>query len=189
MNLPNKLTVARTVLSPVFVAFVMLSSIPNNYLWAALVFTIASLTDMFDGRIARKRNIVTNFGKFLDPLADKILVTSAVVLFVWLNLASPIVALIIIVRDFVISAIRLLAVSSDGKVIAANIWGKIKTLLSMISIIAILLLMFLSQNLGLIPSEPVRLGANIAMWVIAAITALSGAIYVKDNASLLSDVK
>lgn len=188
MNLPNKLTVARTVLVPVFLLFLLIDGIPNHYLWACIVFAIASFTDFLDGKIARSRNLVTNFGKFLDPLADKILVTCALVAFVALDLAHPVAVIIIIARDYIVSALRLIAVSSDGKVIAANWWGKIKTALQMFGTIGVMLAMFFSER-GLLPQDGVLYWSNILMWALAAFTGLSGAVYLKQNASLLSDAK
>ena len=188
MNLPNKLTVLRTALVPVFLLFLLMDNIPNNYLWACLIFAIASFTDFLDGKIARSRNLVTNFGKFLDPLADKILVTCALVAFIALGLAHPVAVIIIIARDYIVSALRLIAVSSDGKVIAANWWGKIKTALQMFGTIGVMLAMFLSER-GLLPLVDVVHWSNIVMWVLAAFTGVSGAVYLKQNASLLSDAK
>ncbi|MEG0913118.1 MAG: CDP-diacylglycerol--glycerol-3-phosphate 3-phosphatidyltransferase [Oscillospiraceae bacterium] len=189
MNLPNKLTVLRTAMVPFFLVFLLIDAIPNNYLWACIIFAVASFTDFLDGNIARKHNLVTNFGKFLDPLADKILVTCAIVAFVTLGLASPIAVIIIIARDYIVSALRLIAVSSNGKVIAANWWGKVKTALQMISIVAILLVMHLSESAGFISLETVRQGSNIVMWILAAFTGLSGIVYLKQNISLLSDAE
>ncbi len=208
MNLPNKLTVLRTLLVPVFLLFLLVSSIPGNYLWAFIVFVAASLTDFFDGRIARKNNMVTTFGKFLDPLADKILVTCALVAFTALGLCHPVACIIIIARDYMVSAIRLLAVSDGGKVIAANIWGKIKTALQMVSICAVLLALHIAVEIErayfmsntsiygffdlLSPTgvyATVVTASNIAMWVLAAVTALSGAVYLKQNIHLIDTFK
>lgn len=186
MNLPNKLTVARTVLVPVFLVFLLVDSIRCNYLLACIIFAAASFTDFLDGRIARSRNLVTNFGKFLDPLADKILVTSAFVAFIALGLASPVAVILIIARDYMVSALRLIAVSGDGKVIAANWWGKVKTALQMTSIIGILIAMQLVDS-GVLAAGPVKQWSVIVVWALAAYTALSGGIYLWQNRSLLSD--
>lgn len=188
MNLPNKLTVARTVLVPVFLFFLLMERIPWHYLWACLIFAIASFTDFLDGRIARSRNLVTNFGKFLDPLADKILVTCALVAFVALDLAHPVAVIVIIARDYIVSALRLIAVTADGKVIAANWWGKVKTALQMTGTIGVMLAMFFCE-LGRLPADGVQYWSNIVMWVLAVFTGVSGAVYLKQNASLLSDAK
>lgn len=186
MNLPNKLTVLRTILVPVFLLFLLCSGIPNNYLWACIVFAVASFTDFLDGQIARKYNLVTNFGKFLDPLADKILVTCAIIAFVALDLASPIAAIIIVARDFMVSGLRLVAVSSNGKVIAANWWGKVKTALQMVSIVGILLAMQFAAY-GSLELAAVERWSNWITWFLAGFTGLSGAVYLAQNASLLKD--
>ena len=123
MNLPNKLTIFRMVLVPFFVAAVLWESLPHHYLIAFLIFAAASYTDHLDGKIARRDNLITNFGKFMDPLADKILVISALVCFVSLDLTNVWFVVIIIAREFMVTSIRLLA-AERGLVIAANIWGK-----------------------------------------------------------------
>lgn len=137
MNLPNKLTILRMILIIPFVAL-MLMDLGNWAKWAALaVFVIASLTDMLDGQIARKHNLVTNFGKFMDPLADKLLVCSALVCLVSMEKLPTVVCIIIIAREFAISGFRLVA-SDNGIVIAAGIWGKLKTVFQMIMIIVLI---------------------------------------------------
>lgn len=138
MNLPNKLTVLRICLIPLFLLFLYLDFIPHNYLLALLVFMVASLTDMLDGKIARKYNLITDFGKFMDPLADKLLVISAMVAFVGLNLASSVVVIIILAREFLVTSLRLVA-ASNGIVIAADKWGKYKTVSQMIWVLYIML--------------------------------------------------
>lgn len=133
MNLPNKLTVLRVILVPVFVVF-LLCDITGYDKWIALaVFIIASLTDMLDGKIARKYNLVTNFGKFMDPLADKLLVCSAMICFIPMGILPTWMVLIVIAREFIISGFRLVA-ADNGVVIAASIWGKYKTAVSMVMI-------------------------------------------------------
>lgn len=136
MNLPNKLTLLRVILIPFFVFFYLGGDIlpfDGAYV-AAIIFIVASLTDLFDGKIARKHNLVTNFGKFMDPLADKLLVVSALVCFVELKRMASWIVLIIIAREFIISGFRLVA-AEGGKVIAASYWGKIKTAVTMVTII------------------------------------------------------
>lgn len=136
MNLPNKLTILRVALIPAFVVFFLGSE--NWGFWARiaalLIFVIASFTDLLDGKIARKYNLVTNFGKFMDPLADKLLVAAALICFVEMNRIASWVVLIIISREFIISGFRLVAAES-GIVIAASWWGKIKTAVTMVTII------------------------------------------------------
>ena len=133
MNLPNKLTVLRVLLVPVFVVFLM-CNITGFDKWIALaIFIVASLTDMLDGKIARKYGLVTNFGKFMDPLADKLLVCSAFICFIELGKLPTWMVLIVIAREFIISGFRLVA-ADNGVVIAASIWGKYKTAVSMVMI-------------------------------------------------------
>lgn len=137
MNLPNKLTILRVILIIPFVVL-MLIDLGSWAKWAALaIFVIASLTDMLDGKIARKHNLVTNFGKFMDPLADKLLVCSALVCLVSMEKLPTVVCIIIIAREFTISGFRLVA-SDNGIVIAAGIWGKMKTVSQMIMIIVLI---------------------------------------------------
>ncbi len=178
MNLPNKLTVLRIALIPVFVAFLMINTIPHNYFWAMLVFVVASLTDLFDGKIARKYDLVTDFGKLMDPLADKMLVTSAIVLFLYLGLANPIAVIIILARDMMINSMRLIAASDKGKVLAAGFFGKLKTASQMTGIITVMVLKEVAV-LGFIPfiTENADLISNIIMWVISILTLASGIDY------------
>lgn len=138
MNLPNKLTILRVCMIPFFVVF-MLTNLGGKYgKWIALaIFIIASLTDLLDGKIARKYNLVTNFGKFMDPLADKLLVCSALICFVALQKISAWIVIIIISREFIISGFRLVA-SDNGIVIAASYWGKLKTTCQMIMIVLVI---------------------------------------------------
>lgn len=131
MNLPNKITIVRALLIPVFLVLMLVEGIPYGQYLAAAVFVIASLTDALDGYIARKYNLVTNFGKFMDPLADKLLVCSALICFVELERMPAWIVIIIISREFIISGFRLVA-SDAGIVIAASYWGKFKTTAQMI---------------------------------------------------------
>lgn len=131
MNLPNKITIFRIVLIPVFLIFMLVEGIPYGKYIAAAVFIIAALTDALDGYIARKYNLISNFGKFMDPLADKLLVSSALICFVELKLLAAWIVVVIIAREFIISGFRLVA-SDRGVVIAASWWGKIKTNVQMI---------------------------------------------------------
>ena len=138
MNLPNKLTVFRIVLIPFFVAAMYLEQLPGNRYIALAVFAIACITDALDGYIARKYNLITDLGKFLDPLADKLLVCTALIIFVDNGSLFGIAAIIIIAREFIISAFRL-AATTKGRVIAAGIWGKIKTVVQMIMCFTLIL--------------------------------------------------
>lgn len=189
MNTPNKLTVLRVVLVPVFMAFLMINRLSFNYLFALLIFAIASITDMLDGHLARKNNQITTFGKFLDPLADKVLVISAMICFIDLGFASAVAVVIIVAREFMVTSIRLVALSSDGKVIAAGLLGKIKTIISMISVIGILLLCAIGQIFGLPNWINLPLIANTLMWITAAITVISGAFYLFDNKDSINTTK
>ena len=199
MNLPNKLTVARIIMVPFFVVFLVNVTIPHHFLIAGLIFALASFTDLLDGKIARKRNLVTNFGKFLDPLADKILVISALVCFVNLGLAELWFVLIIIAREFMVTSIRLIAVNT-GEVIAANIWGKAKTVSQMVAIVGILIMQYLQEliNLSVMPSFTVGqfssstvfwFAGNVLVCISTLFTIISGAIYLKQNWNLFKNSK
>ena len=139
MNLPNKLTIFRVILIPFFVFFLLAQYFPEygKYI-ATAIFIVASLTDMADGKIARKYNLVTNFGKFMDPLADKLLVCSAMICLVEIDRLAAWIVIVIIAREFIISGFRLVA-SDNGIVIAASYWGKFKTTFQMLMIIALIL--------------------------------------------------
>lgn len=138
MNLPNKLTLVRCALTPIFLACVIIE-FPFHYAVALLVFIVASLTDYFDGKIARKRNLVTNMGKFLDPLADKALTTAAFIGFVHMfnSRSLPWALFLILIREFAVTSVRLLA-AKDGVVVAASFAGKLKTVMQMVAIIYML---------------------------------------------------
>lgn len=179
MNLPNRLTVIRIILTPVFLFLFMADFIPYNNIFALIVFVIAALTDLADGKIARKRNIVTNFGKIADPIADKILSSAVLLGLMLLDMCSIWVVLIVLTREFAVSAIRISA-ASQGLVIPANIYGKIKTVLQMVFSILVLLLFSVQ---GFLPYEipHTRLIVNIMMWILAFVTLFSGIIYIKDS--------
>ena len=144
MNLANKLTIFRIILVPIMVIIPYLNlqgsfyGLPYTYFWMLLIFIVASITDKLDGYIARSRNQVTTFGKFLDPLADKILVLSALILLVELDKIPAWIPIIVLAREFLVSGYRLVAVEKGGKVIAASIWGKLKTVTQMLAIILIM---------------------------------------------------
>lgn len=139
MNLPNKLTVFRMILVPIFIIVGYIGilgglDLTTTFIIMDVIFIIASITDKLDGTIARKNNLVTNFGKFLDPIADKILVISALVMLVEFGKLPAWIPIVVIAREFLVSGYRLIAVQSNGKVIAANIWGKLKTVTQMVGI-------------------------------------------------------
>lgn len=194
MNLPNKLTILRIILVPFFIATILID-FPLHYLVSGIIFGIASVTDSLDGRIARSQNLITDFGKFADPLADKILVISALVCFLQTGLlgaygAIPVV--IVLFREFAVSGIRLVAASS-GKVVAANIWGKVKTVSQMVGIALIFAMQSVLDILKLANftveglSNIFLLIGIILVWVSTLFTIISGVIYIKDNSSFLKD--
>lgn len=195
MNLPNKLTVMRIILVPFMVAS-MLIEFPFHYLVAGLIFGAASLTDYFDGKIARERNLITNFGKFADPIADKILVVSALVCFLAKGLCDPIIILIVLFREFVVTSIRLSA-ASNGTVVAANMWGKVKTVTQMIAIIAVFVFQVALEVNAVFPYMPQLavqkmeniffVAGEVLMWISVVFTVISGLIYVLDNKEAIAD--
>lgn len=179
MNTANKLTLLRVVLVPVFMAFLLVDDFKFQML-ALAVFIIASLTDMLDGQIARKYNQITSFGKFVDPLADKMLTTSAFLVFLAQDVISVWAVMIILAREFMVAGVRLSAVT-EGKVIAASFWGKLKTVSQMAAIIAAILLL----NVSVIPHDTAVLITNIMVWISTVFTVLSGADYLIKNRNLL----
>ena len=142
MNLANKLTLIRIILVPIFLVFIAYQDLPYGSVIATLIFIIASVTDQLDGYIARSRNQITTFGKFLDPIADKIVVIAAMIMLVEFGHLPAWIPIIVIFREFIVSGYRLVAVQKDGNVIAANVWGKLKTVTQMIAVI----LAFLDPN-------------------------------------------
>ena len=180
MNLPNKLTIFRIILIPFFVFFLLAPYFEGygNYI-AVAIFIVASLTDLLDGKIARKYNMVTNFGKFMDPLADKLLVCSAMICLVDLRLLPSWVVIIIIAREFIISGFRLVA-SDNGIVIAASYWGKFKTTFQMIMVIVLILNIktTLFYYIG-----------NILIVIATALTIISLIDYIIKNKNVLKEQK
>jgi len=193
MNTPNKLTVFRAAMVPLFLAVLLIDAIPCNSLLAGLVFGALSLTDMIDGKMARKRGLVTNFGKFLDPLADKVLVISALVGMTVLKVSNKgallfwlIGIIIILAREFMVSALRLVCVE-QGNVIAANIWGKVKTVTQMTAILVILAIEQLLEWFPVLPIE-LRVIGDISFAICIISTVVSGVIYLKQNASGIGEM-
>lgn len=176
MNLPNKLTTFRVILIPFFVFFMLAPDMTgiNNYI-AVAIFIVASLTDLLDGKIARKYNLVTNFGKFMDPLADKLLVCSAMICLIPSGKLTAAIVIIIIAREFIISGFRLVA-SDNGIVIAASYWGKFKTVFQMAMIIVLI------ADLGGV----FDLIGEILIWVAVALTIISLIDYVWKNKQVLT---
>ena len=194
MNLPNKLTLLRVVLIPFFLLF-MYINVPFHYGIALVIFAAASITDALDGKIARSRNLVTNFGKFLDPLADKVLVLAALAVFVELPFVkmSAIPLIIITAREFMVSGLRLLAANS-GVVVAAGIWGKLKTAFTMVAIIAILFWLCLCYDLSVgFPYDFRNAVDNIIVpvlvWISTVLTVISGGVYLKGYWHLIDSDK
>ena len=176
MNLPNKLTVLRVVMIPFFVAFLLFDITGAADKWIALdIFCAASLTDMLDGKIARKYNLVTNFGKFMDPLADKLLVCTAMICLVSMDKLNVIVVLVIIAREFIISGFRLVA-SDNGIVIAASYWGKFKTVSQMAMVIVLIM------DLGGV----FEMIGNVLVWVALILTVVSLVDYIAKNKQVLT---
>ena len=177
MNLPNKLTVMRVILIPFFVAALLYDngSSQTMRVVANVIFIVASLTDLFDGKIARKYNLVTNFGKFMDPLADKLLVCSALICLIQLGQLPAWVVIIIISREFIISGFRLVA-SDNGIVIAASYWGKFKTTFQMIAVIL------------MIVNLPVLHILTVACtWIALVLTVVSLVDYIAKNHKVLTE--
>lgn len=177
MNLPNKLTILRVLMIPFFVVALMLQSGTNQTLRyvAAVIFILASLTDFLDGKIARTYNLVTNFGKFMDPLADKLLVCSALICFIELGQLPAWMVIVIISREFIISGFRLVA-SDNGVVIAASYWGKFKTVSQMVLVILLILNLSFLKDL-----------TQIFVWVSLALTIISLVDYVLKNHRVLTE--
>ena len=176
MNLPNKLTVLRVIMVPFFVFF-MLTDVggPANKWIALILFCVASLTDMLDGKIARKYNLVTNFGKFMDPLADKLLVCSAMICMIEMGKLPAWIVIVIIAREFIISGFRLVA-SDNGIVIAASYWGKFKTVFQMAMIIVLI------ADFGGV----FDIIAQVLIWIALALTVISLIDYVVNNKEVLT---
>lgn len=185
MNLPNRLTVIRIILAPLFL-LLTLWDFPFHYLVSLVVFSAAALTDMFDGKIARARGLITNFGKFLDPLADKMLTTAAFLAFLAIGQLNVWAVMIILTREFMVTSIRLIA-AKDGNVIAANLWGKAKTVAQFVAIIYMLTaLEFSTWQTGVLSalalpdavfSIPLIVG-QVLIWISVILTAISGIEYV-----------
>ena len=191
MNLPNKLTLGRIILVPFFVA-ALLIPFPLHTLAALLLFIAASVTDLLDGKIARKNHLVTDFGKFADPLADKILVLSALLCFVQLGWCDCVAVIVVLFREFAVTSIRLIA-ASKGKVVAANIRGKVKTVTQMVAIITILVLRsagdIVSLTIGDVPmmNTAFYITGECLIWISTIFAIISGVIYIIQNKHFIAD--
>lgn len=180
MTTANKLTILRVILVPVFMAFLLINQVWSQ-IAALIIFAAASATDAIDGYIARHYNQITTFGKFMDPLADKMLTTAAFLVLLEHGRVSCIAVMIVLAREFIVSGVRMLAVA-DGKVIAASMLGKIKTVSQMIAIIAAIILMNNAFS-----EQPAMLITNILVWISTAITVISGIDYIVKNRYIFKD--
>ncbi|MFT8347915.1 CDP-diacylglycerol--glycerol-3-phosphate 3-phosphatidyltransferase [Clostridium saccharoperbutylacetonicum] len=193
MNLANKLTLIRIFLVPVFLVFLAVKDIPYGSFIATFIFVLASLTDKLDGYIARSRNQITNFGKFMDPLADKLLVTAALISLVELHVVPSWAAIVIIAREFAVSGLRSIA-AAQGRVIAASWWGKIKTVIQIIAIILLLLKVNIHEakllKIFVIDNHYVKeffaITPTIALMLAVVVTLISGYDYFKKNKEAVS---
>ena len=197
MNLPNKLTILRILLVPVMVIIPFLRlqgqilGIGIEFWIMNLIFIVASITDTLDGKIARKRNLITTFGKFLDPIADKILVLAAMMMLVEMNKLPAWIPIIILFREFVVSGYRLIAVEKGGKVVAASVWGKLKTVTQMIAIILAFIdtsyygALFTGALTGF--SFYINLAVTIMMTICVIATIFSGYDYIKNGKDLFKE--
>ena len=193
MNTPNKLTVARMIATPFFLA-ALLIEFPYHYTVALFLFAAASLTDMIDGQLARKHNLITDFGKFLDPLADKMLTTAAFLGFIQKGIGWQVVwiTFIVLFREFLISSLRLTVISSGGKVIAANLWGKLKTVSQMAGIIFALLAYAVIDDFCLVSgtaANVMNLIISVVFWISAVLCIISGVIYLLQSRAYIDPSK
>ena len=177
MNLPNKLTMFRVILIPFFIVFLLIPITPYDKWIAPAIFVIASLTDLLDGKIARKYNLVTNFGKFMDPLADKLLVCSALICLIELDKIPSWMVIIIIAREFIISGFRLVA-SDNGVVIAASYFGKFKTTFQMLAVC-----------LMIADLPALHVVTQVVLWIAVILTVVSLIDYLVKNKSVMKENK
>jgi CDP-diacylglycerol--glycerol-3-phosphate 3-phosphatidyltransferase len=197
MNLPNKLTIFRVILIPFFVFFLLTDFVPFSRYIALGIFALASLTDLLDGKIARKYNLVTDFGKFMDPLADKMLTTSAYLGFMFIYGGTKyachivVITFIVLFREFAVSSIRLVAVTAGGKVVAANMWGKCKTVSQMAGIILALAVYALNEFIILDSGVFAILDTVIIVlfWLSAVLCVISGGIYIWGGRDFIKNAK
>lgn len=195
MNTPNKLTLARMIATPIFMA-TMLIEFPYHYLVSLILFAAASLTDMIDGKMARKYNLVTDFGKFLDPLADKMLTTAAYLGFMFLFARSSrygwqitTIVFIVLFREFMVSSLRLVTAKS-GLVVAANIWGKLKTVSQMVGLVAALLFYTVLVDFGFTQIRTVcDIIIMVLFWISAILCVISGLIYLNECKGYINSSK
>lgn len=184
-NVPNILTMVRVVLTPIFLLCFTMESIPWNYFIALIIFGVASITDALDGHIARKYELVSNFGKFMDPLADKMLTTAAFLGLMFTGYCNVWWVFLILFREFGISSMRLIA-AAEGVVIPANMWGKVKTTLMMTLTPLTMFLLFLQKNVGVLPDTfPMVIFSNVCMGICTVATLVSGIVYLVQGAKII----
>lgn len=194
LNVPNILTITRFIITPIFLAIILMENLPHRFIIACIVFSIGSITDAVDGHLARKNNQITNFGKFLDPIADKVLTTSALLAFMDMGLCNIWIVMLVLVREFIIASMRMIA-ASNGVVIPANIWGKIKTVSQMVFTVLIMVLgeawdIISNVNAELFAKLPeLSLVSNGLLWITAVLTVVSGVIYLKDSIKIIDFTK
>ena len=194
LNIPNKLTILRILLTPIFLGVILWQELPHRFIIACLVFVVAAITDAIDGHFARKNNQITNFGKFLDPIADKVLTTAALLAFMSMGLCNIWIVMLVLTREFAIASIRMIA-AAGGVVIPANIWGKIKTVSQMTFTIIIMLLgeayyILADFNAEIFTKLPdLSLISNGLLWITAILTVISGVIYIKDSIKIIDFTK
>lgn len=194
LNVPNLLTIARIFITPVFLAVILIESLPHRFIIACLIFSIGAITDAVDGYLARKNNQITNLGKFLDPIADKVLTTAALLAFMQMGLCNIWIIMLVLIREFAIASVRMIS-AANGVVIPANIWGKIKTVTQMTFTILIMLLgevweLVAEYDAVLYQKLPdLSLISNGLLWITAIFTVLSGVIYLKDSRKIIDFTK
>ena len=194
LNTPNKLTIARMIITPVFLAVLLWESLPHRFLVATIIYSIAAITDAIDGKLARKNNQITNFGKLLDPIADKVLTTSALLAFMVMDLCNIWIVMIVLTREFAVASIRMIA-AANGVVIPANFWGKLKTVSQMTFTIVLLgevqglLQTYAADFAATLPDNLLSLISNGLLWITAILTVISGAIYIKDSKNVIDYTK
>ena len=196
LNTPNKLTIARMIITPVFLAVLLWESLPHRFLVATIIYSIAAITDAIDGKLARKNNQITNFGKLLDPIADKVLTTSALLAFMVMDLCNIWIVMIVLTREFAVASIRMIA-AANGVVIPANFWGNLKTDSQMTFTIVIMLLgevqgllqTYAADFAATLPDNLLSLISNGLLWITAILTVISGAIYIKDSKNVIDYTK
>ena len=196
LNTPNKLTIARMIITPVFLAVLLWESLPHRFLVATIIYSIAAITDAIDGKLARKNNQITNFGKLLDPIADKVLTTSALLAFMVMDLCNIWIVMIVLTREFAVASIRMIA-AANGVVIPANFWGKLKTVSQMTFTIVIMLLgevqgllqTYAADFAAALQDNLLSLISNGLLWITAILTVISGAIYIKDSKNVIDYTK